>query len=454
MWFALAWRGAARLVRGTVSTGTVGLVLLAGATLGVMPFLLFVSRPEQLLLLGITIALLPALAEDPPVVPSRSGSIARAAGGVLLGMFVIAAHPRGVFVLPLLLLFIWRVAGRPRVAGVASLALAAFAVAMSSYWPERWACQSGDPVVKQFLSSFNVMVSIEHGELLVYLENLAAALMQPDTWYITRFLPRIEYSSGVIPGFSPLWIAYYSPYAASALVLVVAIGAAAYTLALADALKRRELRLPVLALGALGAFYLASVVSRLAKQAYEPAVMEPVLIFLVAGSLWLARHRLSESFGAARVRGGLGIVLGILLLLSIGSQVGLIATYLPHALGPWTSPGVPPDQTVSVSWVGYERLRPRILEAGRACGLDPTSNARHLVVDEETFYPFRSSFQPVLTTYIDETGWGAAIPDLAALLARIGSAGLIARCDRVPGPLRSSVVATGELCCHGPFGSP
>ncbi len=454
LWFAIAWRLSTKLTRGALNGSTSGLVILAGVSLGIMPFMVFLSRPEQLLLIGITICFLPALDEGPFVRPAFGLSLLRVTGIVLLGMFILSAHPRGIFVLPLVLLACWRAALRPLVTLAGGLIMVIFAAAMAAYWPERWACPSGDPEVLRMFIAFNVMVAYAQGQIGHYLANLISGLANPDTWYITRTLPRIEYSSGIVPGFGDFWIRHYSPLAMPILIMLVATGAAAFVLVLAEVPRVRSLRLPALALASLWGFYLLSVVSRIPKFVYEASVIEPVLILAIGGSLWCARARLARIVGTRRLgQGGRGALV-VLLLLSIGSQIGLIATYAPIAAESWLQPGVPPDQNVSIAWVGYDQLHPRILAAARACGLDPDKASRHLVLDEETIFAFRSTYQPILTTYIDENGWGRSIADLPALLTRIGSGGLITRCARVPQSLRPGLIAEGDLCCHGPFAVP
>ena len=443
---AIAWIALASiLARRALPRGTGFAVVLGFATLGVMPFLLVISRPEQVLLIGFTCFFVPLFMPAPQLPPPLGAASLRAAGGVLLASFVLAAHPRGILALPLMLAFLWRIARRPAVAAVASAAVAIFAVVAYRNWAARWACPD-DPGYAHLLMWDNLGSALEQHMFLPFMRELFHSLVYGGAWYLSEFLPKPTYTSGLLPGFDRPILA---GTIAIAFVVFVTGGIAAFIEALIARAWRRE-PLAFFGTAALWLYYGAAVAIRVAKNDYEAAAMEPAMAMAALGSFQLGWRRLAELFGAARMaavaRGGLVV----LLALSLASEAMLLANYIPDAAGAWREPGIPRGQQVSVSVAGYGALSRRIAAAARLCGIDAAAPGEHLVVDETTSFVFRRSRQPFFVTFFEE-GWGKFRPDPTELWRDKKSAGMIVACERVPPALSGKAVSSGGFCCLPSF---
>jgi hypothetical protein len=442
-WVVFAMAAAARIAGPRLGWKAAAL-MLATATMGAMPFLLVISRPDQYLLWALTGFFL-VLLRPAATMPQAGAAVARAGGGVLLCCFLLAEHPRAIFAVPLMLLFLWRVTRRPAIAMVSCGAIAAFAAMAYRDWSVRWAC-TGDAGLSAVYARMNLGSALEQGQLASYLHELGASLIRPVGWYLSEFALRSRYDGNIFPGFR-------HPILGGPIELVFGIllvaGFAAFLYGCVAFRRERAAWLPLAGAGALWLFYGAAVVTRIAKQDYEAELMQPVMALAALGSLWLAWPRLPR-WRPLAVAAQAGVL--VLLGLSAASQAWLIYNQAQFAFGSWTDPGYPPGQNFSVSAFGYDRLYPEILATARKCGIDPASRPRHLVVDELTYYAFAQSELPLFWTYFDRHAWGSGMTDPTRIWRRIGSAGLIAGCARLDPRVADGIVRNGLFCCHPAYG--
>ncbi len=447
----IAWVIVSRILRRAITRWTSAVLVLSFATIGIMPFLLVMNRPEQILSTAILILALPLIFDASP---PRLGVLLDILQGLIVTLFcgfVISEHPRGLFVLPLMLLFLFRFSSRQIIAWAGAVCISVIGFAALGNWSALSACS--DPSVHRILMLENITIAEADHQLLAYLR----ALLSEDVHeplralYIKQFQFNYYFTSDMIPPASG-WLAWtVRKITSAAFVGLFMAGASAFILAAAGAVRSRRLDMPVAALTALWAFWAASSIARVFKADYEEAVMMPVLVLSTVGSLWVARYEISNWLGMLRFqrlcRGAFVGLIGLALV----NQATLLWNYAPWVLGAWTDPGYARKQKWSIVPFGYSRLRPQIVAAGAMCGLRSHDRLHHLVVDELTYYVFRSSFQPILATYIDQDGWGNHIVDYHRLLAGIGSQGLIARCQSIPTELRNEAKQFGQFCCLPSF---
>ena len=221
----------------------------------------------------------------------------RAAGGALLAAFAIAAHPRGVLALPLIIVFLWRVARRPAVVAAASGAVAIFAVLAYRDWAARWACP-GDPDYASILVWANFGSALELHVVGDFVRNQLHALAGAGGWYLHQFIPEPDYVAEILPPFD-------RPLLAGAIGIGFAIflawAAIAYVVAMLSRAWRDE-PFAAAGTGALWLFYFASVATRIFKSEYEAELMEPVMAMAALGSYWLAWPLVTARYGARRRR--------------------------------------------------------------------------------------------------------------------------------------------------------
>lgn len=451
VWLALAWYLLRRVAAGCIGSSRIAVGLVAMTTLGVMPFLLVINRPEQILLLAVTGFLLPLLCEAPAKPPSLPSSIMRGVLAVIVAGYMVSVHARAMFLVPLALVFIVRVVGRPVVALACGGALVALTVSSYADFGVRVACPNDPVIMHDRLFLQNLGSAVASGRTLEYLEEFLRKVDEPSTWLLTQFLPRRGYVSDIFPPFSEAVVGWLAPLIGIYFLTLVGLGALAFLFALWKRWHEPGVRLALVGLGSVWAFYGVSVVVQLEKNTYVAELMMPLMSLVSAGSIWVAWPAVARALGELRLQRAAQVGFVGLLALSVLSQVGFAASYLPDAVGAWTAPGYAPGQRFSVSIFGYPSLRPDILRTAAACGIDPTDRPRHLVVDEVTYYALRRAYQPIMASYLDATTWSSHRPDPTDLLARYRSAGMVVGCQWVPEAVRARAKRDGPFCCVPAF---
>jgi hypothetical protein len=293
------------------------------------------------------------------------------------------------------------------------------------------------------------------GHLLHYLAQLAKMLLHHRAQFF--FLSEIGFlsyhTSHIIPGYPWNWVGLPLTLAVAAFVgAMSACGFCAFLIVVIETIRQRRVSIQAAALASVWALLFVSLFARAYRSDYEAALVEPLLGLVSILSIWVARDRLRRWLGAVPFRRITHSAFTILLLLSIVSQVALIAGYSRYARGSWVTPGYPKAQKWSVANFGYGELRSQIMQTAAMCRINP-NQAHHLVVDELTYFALRLAHQPFLMTYLDENLWGWGISDVRALLTREQSAGMVVGCQWVPSTLRTEVTVNGPFCCIPAFAS-
>jgi hypothetical protein len=452
VWVTGTWLLLQRLVPPLADRWKIAGALVAFVTLGVMPFLMVISRPEQLLLIGITVLLVICMDER----PSPRRTLSREAINAIVLVFgcamILAAHQRAIFALPLMVLAALKLLNRRAVIAAAIFAIAVFAVTAYSDWTLRWACP-GDASASSLFEMESIGLAAASGHLHHYFGQLMKMLLHQPAhfFFLSEFGFLNHHMSNIIPGYPWDWVGPPLTLAVAAFLgAMSACGLVAFLVVLFDTLRQHRVPIQALALGSVWALLFASLFARAWRSDYEEILVEPVLCLVSILSIWLARDRIRDWFSAVYSRRITHSAFSILLSLSIVSQVALIAGYSRYAVGSWLTPGYPKGQKWSVANFGYGQLKSQITKTAEACGIDPL-HAHHLVVDELTYFALRQTHQPFLMTYLDENLWGWGIRDIRALLTREKSSGMVVGCQWVPTALRAEVTVNGPFCCIPAF---
>ncbi|MFO0389053.1 MAG: hypothetical protein ACK502_04945 [Alphaproteobacteria bacterium] len=85
-----------------------------------------------------------------------------------------------------------------------------------------------------------------------------------------------------------------------------------------------------------------------------------------------------------------------------------------------------------------------IIKAATACNIN-ASNAKHLVVDDYTYMPFYKTFQPFYgrTLFL----WGVPNKDYIGFLYKTGSDGVVTLCSSLPKRLKPLALENNGICC-------
>lgn len=458
IWLFMTWLLFCNVMANKIKKTTIALCLIAFITLGVMPFLLILSRPEQLLLLCMTVFFAPLLKEQ--CVPSSCqlglaassiskplwmpafADMASCLGIILLAALMLTIHPKAIFALPLVFTFTYRYVYSRSLAVFCMIAVSVFAAITYHDWSLRWSCPN-DPTLAAILRNLNLGSVSNINEAQIYFKHLLALLLNPESWYIAFATPKDFYVASMIPPFTgaaPLLFGQVLQIflASTALISLFIYLYGAYT-----NWSNIKLRISYFAIGSIWLFYAISVITRIEKNDYEATLIFPLLALAVAGTIWITY----KSYFARLLR----LFFLSLLTLSVISQLFLITHYMPYVFTSWSHPGYLQEQRFSLSNFGYGTLKPAILKTAEKCGIRPGDHLQHLVVDELTYFVFRDSHQPFFMSLLEEKGWGAHRPDPTKLFASYKSAGMIVGCQWVPTVLRGKMIRDGEFCCVSGF---
>ena len=451
-WASTTWLLLRKLLAPEVSGEQVAVGLVGVVTLGVMPLIMVMSRPEQVLLIGVSVFLILALGERPSRQRPFLRELVLASALVIGSALVLGSHPRAILTLPVIVVACVRVIQRRTISFAVAAIVTVFAFVAFTDFSARLACPDDESVRNAFAFESIGLAAANHmlGE---FFQRLASVLVEtPGAFYfVTQFGFNDSYASQIIPPY---------PYREAGFALTVLIaafvaglvltGIAAFILAAATRIRKRQGLVALAGLASTWALPLASMFARTTRYNYEAQLIEPVLVLASVLSIWFAREELSKLLGQPRLVRYVRAGFGGLLVLSVASQIALLAGYAPIARLAWSGGGYVSRQPLSVSVGGFPRLRDTILAAAAACNIRPGNTTQHLVVDELTFFAFRHTNTPYLMTYIHPNYWGGGISDLPAFLARKRSAGVIVGCQWIV-PEFVSVAQTNGFCCVPSF---
>jgi hypothetical protein len=407
--------------------------------IGLLPFLLVINRPEQLLLFGLIVVLLAPFV----VRPTLRAELAWTVTIVVVAIFLFAAHPKSLFFLPMIgasiLLVSWR--WSLRVPALGAVIYGAFVG--YNYWMIRNSCPANPALAKAFATQI-LSPAQAVADPVSFLKQAVQSLLRFQA-YLGPIRFTSTYQAAWLP---PHFVAEPLAQVVNIGILMVLIGmlaalvAAIIILALKSCRERRLSRRMVMSITLLASFIaLATFQNR--KHFYEASLVVPLLgvaalVAVPAGLPQVGR-----------------VLTAFLVVVSLSSQALLWVSFVPVARAIAARGGYLEQQPTSFSPFEYEQIAASIREAASRCGITSKEPQRHLVVDSLTYPVFAKTTQPFNVHYIRFGGeelW-SEIPgqEILETLERYGSSGLITGCHVVPSDLRARVVATGPFCCLPSF---
>ncbi len=406
---------------------------------GVLPIMLVMSRPDALVLLCVTLAILAT------VLAGRAAARARwlwPLAVALLGVLALSAHLKGILFAPVFLLCLFfacpaKAALWKKLAALLFFALITLQAA--NYWVERFRCP-GDPVLAGMLAQQNV-ASILAGSGQ-WQDKLAFALQgaSPNS-YIVIAEARAKPMSGWLPpgriGLEETLLRIMPMSLAWNLAMLLALFC--LVRALQQRWRRRRLdfafALPVTVTGLI----LVWGISQLTKNDYEAMVVLPMLalaiVFAAASIGW------SDKF--QRWLGVAGVVVAAL---SLTAQIDIVRRFAPPLLAAAKRPGYVTGQPYSVSPYGYGKLRETIRAAARQCGIGAHGRAIRPLIDDTTYFALADSLRPFHQLNVIGK-WKGRIGDPIDYIRSQGSEGAIMGCHNLPENVRARAIHSGEFCC-------
>lgn len=447
--FALGWAFLLRALIARIAADTrqrdiLTALIFALLGMGVLPIMLTMSRPDQVILLTMTAALLMAAvaarkgSEAPPRRRDRLWPLLIA----LLGIIAISSHLKGILIAPLVLVCI-ALAGKGKTTApvriAAALLFAGLSVQAADYWLGRFRCPD-DPALAARLNSENIASSLAAGKDWRSLLGIAIKNADPNL-YIAHAAVRPEPTSIWLPNHRITESAMVLRYVHMNIAWNAAImlGLICLYLALRTRLRERRFDLAIAAPPVLAGIVLLWGMSQRVKNDYEIIVMLPAIALFSLVSIT------AIAWSPARTR-QLGLAAGVLLAASLIGQIDFARRYFPPLLAATAQPGYIAEQPTSVSLYGYARIRDRILATARQCGIGTHGRAQHPLVDDVTYFAMAGSWQPFHRLGV-LSHWNGSIRDPIAYLKSRGSEGMIVGCHNLSPELRAKAIQNGQFCC-------
>ncbi len=427
-----------------ISAGLVSLV-----SVGVLPFLLVLSRSEQALFVGITfISILPmAVAQGRP--KSHWGWALLSMLFLLAVSFMFYSHPKTSFLIPLMVVSALYLAMLSRRVWVGAILLGG--LVWTSYenllfWPRRLHC-SDAPFLDGILKSHSLVPSLSGTSLVDFLHHGLSNLLASKE-YVRNVLFHARYQSD--------WLPFKDESRLDALSAVLNVGISVIYVALAGYIlvllaerlradwHDRKLTVQTTVPVALLAGIVVTSFFMVSKNFYESSLILPLLLLLFA----LLLPSVAESVRWRRLHSYMFVFLLVVSILSQMNLIRVFATYVPHQ---WGESGQVAGQWLSVSASNFAKARKEVVEAASRCAIKPGEANPHLVIDDVTYFVFHDAYRPFHALYIGPF-WGRDIggdTNYLPFLNKNHSAGVIARCERLPPELRGLSTESGEYCCIG-----
>lgn len=414
--------------------------LFALLGMGLLPIMLTMSRPDQLILLTVTAALIcgTIAARSDAIRPHRNLWPLLI---LLLGIAAISSHLKGIVVAPLILACIllagkgkdWRFRLAP------AALFAGLTVQALGYWISRFRCP-GDPLLAAGLANENIAAALTGGGGFASVLAFGLPGANPNNYIeivelrpkvLSNWLPQglISEAEAIIR-YVPMNLAW------NALMLISAI---CLFHALRQRWRERRLDLAVAVPLIAAGLVLVWGFSQRFKNDYEIMFVMPLIalfgLFSLTAIGWTDERKRQMRTAAI-----------LLVAISLAGQIDIARRLLPPLFKAAQHPGYIDGQKVSVAAFNYSAIRGPIRQTARMCGIGTRGPAQRPLVDDVTAFAFTDSWRPM--HYLGVIGmWRGSIRDPIAHLRSRGSEGLIMGCHLLPPELQAIAIRNGSFCC-------
>lgn len=422
-------------------------LLSAFASLGVLPYLWVMARPEQFMLLPIIIFCVAAM------YPARNRGRWQQTGTAIilamLGSVFFYAHSKSIFFTPFFLVAAW-ISTRtfhPLVRTALTIymiALSVQALRNSSLLGE---CTDA-PAIQALLNANSLMPS----QLFNNPNTFFGLIWENTIQFPQRLLKHLTFSpvfqSGWLPPLTDekLLTPWVNPLIHYALLILV-IGS--HLLALGASLRsliQRKFSDAIMLAGALAAADFINIMLFNLQNFYAGIQYVPISIIILTillpitldSSKYLALKICTKVTYACVV--GLSLISLFILFYLITPTLIKNSNYENASI---------PGQPLSIPLIGVEKHLKSIKELGERCHI-PESNAEHIVIDHMTYFYYMKNKAPAHVLYISEEGYGGDLTGgrLLPFLKQQNSPGIITRCDWMPADFRSNELKNDrDYCC-------
>lgn len=410
------------------------LAVSAVLSIGMMPFLMVLARPEQPLLLLLTISLLTVLIKPPEMRVGWGRGLLYTLGFALIGILMAATHPKGLFLFPVLLVLAWRQVRSLSLMFFLVLVLGLAAYDTQQVWQLRTSCPEF-PGLMKMLQSLTLRPGVFFSDPVGFIKAGVVNVLAFGN-YIASIEFRQSYISSWMPAAAVDWtVAHPLVQIANTLIWLPPVMAVAIigTNVLAT---RRSFNWPVALIWFTLSMAIVTIAAlQMAKNFYEASMIWPLILLLTIFSF---DKPLAKPTGPA-IRIFLSILMGAALVSGI-----VRFDRFGDVTQDWRK--LRSEQTER------SEQRNEALQdfARQQCQIG--DDAKRLVLDKDSYQSFWKHEQPIFLDYA--AGWWGAESDIRQTLRDRQVGGLVSKCERVPEVLRPFMIqdsdrsgATGGFCC-------
>ena len=410
--------------------------------MGVLPLMLVMSRPDQIVLLAMTCAVLVAVVAAQRTATGAVSTWLWPLAIAALGVAAISYHLKGVLIAPLILVCIFLSGSGKRTLTARILAMLLFtgmAAQGAHYWVERFRCPD-DPILAERLAKQNIASAlVTEGDwrnvtmtaLIGANPNNYIMLAEARKYPMSDWLPRGQIDNKAsIARFIVMGLAWNGATVIAMFCLI---------LALRRRWRERRIDLATAVPVALAGLAMIWGISQRARNDYEIMIALPMLalfcVFSLSAIPWTPQRTRQ-----------LGVGIAIVALCSLVGQADIARRYYPLLRSAADQTGYVFRQPYSVSAYGFGPLRQTILDTARLCGIGKNGRAQRPLVDDITYFAMINSWRPFHRFGVLET-WNGSIKDPIAYLHSRGSEGMVVDCRALSPSLRQQAIRNGQYCC-------
>lgn len=398
--------------------------ILAPLSMGVLPFLLVMNRPEQSVIIPLLIGCtLPLLMKDERRQVAQAWLLALLY--TLLAWMILASHIKGIFLLPAFLLAAYFAIRRwlPWTAVVVCTTYGA--IETFRLWDARTDCPES-PFLTQIFRNLSLSPGDLHQGLLPFIQKVLQNLFSAGTYW-QHIMFQHEYQSAWLPNSrSPLgpiehYVNLSIPILIAVAVVLVVIAVMVETRRVIG--QRCYPRPSVL----IALFLVAGLVAisgfQITKNFYEASLQVPVIGLAVALALPSLRGLMT---------GGIMVVC-LMSVCATASQYSLISRFSVE-LPQWKS-------NASLRESQQAKFR-QVLDR---CGLDVSQRTSRVLMGDFEYSVLWSTREPLILPYFH--GWWATGIDQAKLIRDRKISYVAGACSSIPSNFTASAVTDGTFCC-------
>lgn len=416
--------------------------------LGVLPFLLIIDRPEQILILSLLFFIV-----APMLAKNKSPFIKLSITGLFIAATSIFffAHSLALFFIPVIFVsagyLAWSQNNRFVIMTVL-FAIVAYTAFQSYHYSKDFTQCDDAPIVGEIMRSGTLDPHLLVTRPKEFLKNGLRNVLTASPAIVTRAALARRYQSDWLPANTTLHSDYF-------LLLVIAVTMAIFGLLLYGAIVLLVMRV-VYCIRQRSIDFNTAIAMSLAAGLFTHEFFYNTWNFYTASlvicvSFMIALLSLSSFSLCEKNRRHARALFLLVMVVSLFSQVELLKTTLPQLAAIPSASTKIAEQPLSIPVFSYRANKEQIYQAGQACQIRQADKNTHLVVDDFTSFAFLRADEPILISYISgffgrDIGEGG----LVDFLKSTGSAGLITRCSSLPqGLLNRDIHRVGDFCCIG-----